>query len=363
MEVYHILKKSAFLDNTIIIFNRLPFKNKYCIVDSYNTKDSQISFYNNFADLVNEINDKASIVIIHSVFFKLEKISKITKPIVWCTWGYDIYSSKEYRRQRLITIQKYKKESENYLRKPVVYLRRVLTIIKDLILQNNTQRQWNDFYKQVTAIAPVIKNEYDLIKNQNPGFAFKYFYFKYLDLEEQASELLNYSPGILLGNSATIENNHLDIIKILNKRKIDTKVCIPISYGDKMYKDFLRKNVNNENITFLENYMPKDQYYNYINNYGNVIIGCLRQQAMGNIYRALKTGKRVFLFKDSIMYDFLKSEGYIVFSIDEDLSQELIQTKFKMNDAEYNRTLYMKKNSSEELINKLKQQLVSIVEK
>lgn len=361
MIIYHILKRSAFLKETINIFSKLPFNNKYCIVDKHNESDVQLSFYNSFNELVNEINDNADIVIIHSVFFNLRRISNITKPIIWCSWGYDIYSSKEYKRHRLITISKYKQETERYLRKVNVCLRRTLTIIKDFILQDNTQKQWKKFYKQVTAIAPVIKNEFDLIRYQNPDYQFKYFYFKYLDYEDQLLYNSDYSPEILLGNSATVENNHLDILKCLKDRNIDTKICIPISYGDKMYKQYLKKNNRNRNIIFLEKFMPKDAYYKYISNYGNVIIGCLRQQAMGNVYRALRTGKRLFLYKDSIIYKFLKAEGYIIFSIEDDLTQDLINNTFSSVDADYNRQLYMRNNSYDDLINKLKCQLIDIV--
>lgn len=362
MTIYHILRKSSFSDDTVTIFNKLPYDNKYCIIGEENVENSMFSFYNSFKELVKNINKEADIVIIHSVFFNVKKIRKIQKPIVWFTWGFDIYSSEEYKRKRLITIPKYKEETNKYLNAPSVYLRRMVTICKDLILHNNSRRYWEHFYKQVTAIAPVLREEFELIKKQNPQYSFKYLYFKYLDSDDNSLDNQSYSSGILLGNSSTVENNHLDVIKILEERNIKTKVCIPISYGDSMYKKYLKKNITSNNVEFLQKYMQKNDYYKYINGYGNVIIGCLRQQAMGNIYRALRTGKRLFLYKDSIIYKHLKALGYVIYTIDDDLFQDIIDTKFDEHDSLLNKQLYKKNNSRTDLINSLEKQLINIKE-
>lgn len=54
---------------------------------------------------------------------------------------------------------------------------------------------------------------------------------------------------------------------------------------------------------------------------------------MGNVYLCLLTGVKVFLYKDSLIYKQLKDFGYIIFSIEDDLTEDALKVPLPKEDA------------------------------
>ena len=59
----------------------------------------------------------------------------------------------------------------------------------------------------------------------------------------------------------------------------------------------------------------------------HAIFGMIRQSGLGNIYLCFRKGIKVFLFKDSILYKQFKTDGYHVFSIEDELNDNSIIAK------------------------------------
>ena len=81
--------------------------------------------------------------------------------------------------------------------------------------------------------------------------------------------------------------------------------------------------------------MPRDEYFKLIDNCSYAVFGVMRQQAMGNIYHCLCQGVKVFLYRDSLVYRFLKEWGYVVFAI-EDIDEYSFSTPLNLKELEMN---------------------------
>ena len=81
-----------------------------------------------------------------------------------------------------------------------------------------------------------------------------------------------------------------------------------------------------------------------------MILGHLRQQAIGNISMAIAHGVKIYLYKESIIYKDYKSKGYYIYSIEDDLSEESLYEPIAYEYALHNYRLY-KKNEYNKKIN------------
>ena len=113
---------------------------------------------------------------------------------------------------------------------------------------------------------------------------------------------------IQVGNSATKGNNHIEVLNELSKFKCkDIKIFCPLSYGDEEYAQYVaeygQRLFGNKFIPML-NFMPYDEYTDYLNSVDIGIFNNDRQQALGNIYSLLYLGKKVYIRSDTTMWGF-----------------------------------------------------------
>ena len=99
--------------------------------------------------------------------------------------------------------------------------------------------------------------------------------------------------------------------------------------------------LDNEKVLWLTKVLPLNEYERILNTVSHAVFGALRQQALGNIYRCLKNGTKVYLFKDSILYKELREKGYAIFTIDNDLTYESLSTCLNEKDAQKNHDIYL----------------------
>lgn len=150
---------------------------------------------------------------------------------------------------------------------------------------------------------------------------------------------------ILVNHSGAFTNNHLDVLHILNKAKLNGReVVFPINYGFgkglllmKMRK---YKDLGGGHMVFLESILPLDEYQKLLRQTTHAVFGPLRQQALGNIFMCFIYGVKVFLYKDGILYKQFVKDGFKVFSIEKELNAMSLETPLSKEDAEYNNRLY-----------------------
>ena len=127
---------------------------------------------------------------------------------------------------------------------------------------------------------------------------------------------------ILLGNSATETNQHIPVIEAIRRFKDeDIEVVCPLSYGDEAYRNtVIDKGTELLGSKFvpLTAYMDKAEYYEIISQCRIAVFNNDRQQAMGNINAALALGCKVFIRRDTSMWQIFHDERkMLIFDIDD----------------------------------------------
>lgn len=154
---------------------------------------------------------------------------------------------------------------------------------------------------------------------------------------------------ILVGNSATPTNRHIEIFnKLIKFKNID--VLAPLSYGDIMYKQEIIKIgdelFSNQFYPIIE-LMEYNDYLSFLNSVDIAIFNHNRQQAVGNIILLLSMGKTVYLSDENNAYNMLKSLKIIFKDISE-LDNDI--EEISLDDKIHNQKIIIENYSEEKAV-------------
>jgi hypothetical protein len=158
--------------------------------------------------------------------------------------------------------------------------------------------------------------ETSMIKKALPGFKGKFHRICYYSAEDtfaKGPERMG-GPDVLIGNSATDTNNHLELFDYL--------MSVELGDGDDWYGNEIARvgtKLFGDRFVPLRTYMPMDEYYGRIATCGTVMMNHVRQQAGTTIATALYKGAKVFLRKENPVLDFYQNMGIKLFTIQDDL--------------------------------------------
>ena len=124
---------------------------------------------------------------------------------------------------------------------------------------------------------------------------------------------------ILLGNSSSITNNHLEAIEFLSQYKNeDVEIYCPLSYGDEGYGDIIQKKgekIFRSKFIAVRKFMDRKDYYCLLNDVDVVFMNHRRTQAAGNIMAFLKMGKKIYMKPESTLFQLLEGSGIKIFTV------------------------------------------------
>jgi dTDP-N-acetylfucosamine:lipid II N-acetylfucosaminyltransferase len=336
------------LDEKIINFlidnfeGAAPDENVYIIFKSSSdtrldhvSHKKEVIIFNYLKDDINKVlsDIDSRIIICHildQIFAKILSRLYQKMTIFWCIWGYDLYSLP------LIKPAIYAPHTLKYITitqplKRLAWLLFRLKHIRSLIF--NVRGKGDPFsltesaHKKVTACLTYIEEDFKLLKNRYPDVTAQFIYFPYLNISQYiGSKIENASVtgnNILIGNSNSLECNHLDAFKLVHEvsgSKI--KVIVPLSYSNnEKYKKKLLKTgreLFKENFTPILEFMSLDKYIEILSSCSVGIFYHYRQQAMGNILAMLWLGARVYMSERNPAYLYLKRIGFRIFILDSD---------------------------------------------
>jgi len=287
--------------------------------------------------------EKYEFVVLHwldEVKMQLVMNSSSKVKFIWIGWGGDYY---QYINKELFL-----PSTKKIIAKQNGTKRKKIKLFK-LFLKNKLYmkdiKKVDKVFKRIKYFAPVLYEDYKLLKNEFKEFHPKYIDWNYGTLEDDLIKgYENFSidgDNILIGNSDTATNNHMevfDMVKLLNTEK--RQIIVPLSYGNIEYRDQVIKYGENvlENFNPLINFMHIDEYNKIISTCSIVIMNHLRQQAVGNIVIMLYFGAKIYLNRENPVYDFFKRHNAIIFSIDE-LTNESINMKLTKDEIDTNRNI------------------------
>ena len=186
----------------------------------------------------------------------------------------------------------------------------------------------------------------------------KHLRYTYYSIDETVGSLKDkQSKGnnIFIGNSATIENNHLESLLRLKRIGIgERKIVMPLSYGFPWIRNMCLKvgyRLFGKRFTPLTEFILREEYNAKMLDCAVMIQGHLREQAHGNIVTGLWLGMRVYLSEKGIDYRHFKQLGCKVFSIERDLKADNPNalTPLSDDDVAYNRNILLEIYSNENI--------------
>ncbi len=389
IKILHILHDDKFIDGAIDIFNSTSSCNTYVSIDdappfSYiNTHASNILIVERSEILQFIIDGNYNLIAFHTLTRdKYDLVLEIPNDIkiLWLAWGYDIYEPWELM-PAILPIKLYKELTKKYVdlysKNTDSILKKIKRVIKSTIFTKRTKEVYREKEERVNSeivlqkkvlsridyVSTVLPSEYQLL-HRISEFKAEYFPFQYVNNEMDWEPMWNDSNTdyILVGNSASKTNNHLDILNILQKRKITNKCIIPFSYdcnSDSRYMNSLLS-FNKLDIHIQQAYMSYEKYVSLVNLCKVAIFGHIRQQAIGNVILCMLQGKKIFFYEDSVAYKFFKDGGYVIFSIEDDLYLGNVTKPLSNEERLLNVTRIMEQFGYQNVINRLDEHISKI---
>lgn len=169
--------------------------------------------------------------------------------------------------------------------------------------------------------APVLAEDYEAIKDGTIDFQANFVSWNYPSIASDPQPITSLVDGcnILLGNSATPENNHVDTFDLIQEEVgMERKIICPLSYGISTYGDAVESmgyERFGERFRPLRQFMTPDAYTSTLNTCSVVAMNHIRQQALGNILLMLWLGSKVFINHRSPIMSAMEKLGIQVFDV------------------------------------------------
>lgn len=233
---------------------------------------------------------------------------------VWSGWGADYYGTAMTDKRRDLLEPSTRQWA---LSQPPPNVR-----WRTLAAQAAIRRLYRVAARRTELFSAPIPNDEDIFRARFPSFNGDYTQLNYASTEHSfASAAVSQGADILVGNSATVENNHLDAFGLLARHDlVGRRVIVPLTYGQPEYRDeVLRVGHRLLGSAFhpLVEHQPLADYLDVVARCSVVIMNHRRQQGIGNIGAALQAGAHLYLNPRNPTLDFLREIGTHVRSIDE----------------------------------------------
>lgn len=375
MKYLHICNDAHFIDFAIDQFERFNAGNNtflICLapgvshVKHIRHLQNIIRIEQGAAELVRLVNDTDyDVLVIHFLdLYKCDLILRAPKDkkILWLAWGADIYQTGFYHKDLFLpatikaidTINRendFIRQAKNIFRNSYYYLRG----------KTPAKVKFKNAIRRVDFCATVIPDEIQILNKWN-FFNAKQVPFSYTSVEYdfRESDIENsYRRGnaIIIGNSNSPTSNHIDCLHAIQQFDLgERKIYVPLNYGN--FQTYTKTVIERgyglfkNNFVPLQNYLPKKDYLEVLQNCSVAIMGHQRQQALGNIIILLWMGVKVFFSETNIMLSFFKRKGFNVYSLQKDLNVHSISQFLSEEEVNVNRRLLMENYSHERVLEK-----------
>lgn len=372
-QIVHIATDEKFINAAYDVYEKaFPGQNSFMILLNNETqeikhlsKDKNYEFqYCSNPNWISEILDKinsAGYIVFHGMSLSQANLAlsiNSSAKLVWTVFGTEVYQNIKFFGKEIYGRKTFNKYLGNkYLLKnkfrPIYY-----NLIKgkpqgDTIVSKALNKM--DY------CSILYKDEFDMFIHKGVlKDNAKWLKFTYYPLDIIINKDAEYVNGnnILLGNSASSSNNHLEAFEILSKINIgNRKIITPLSYGYIEYQQDIKSRgevLFKDKFVGLTDFMPLKDYQNLTQSCGIVIMNHYRQQAVGNVLDMMFRGAKVFLTKKNTLYHYLKRIGCSVFDIDTDTIDEDSLQLLTMDEMTNNRNILYNEVSLDNIVKHLR---------
>ena len=235
-------------------------------------------------------------------------------------WGADFYAYKDFARREVLQTKQYMGNILSRCRGAIVLLDEDYDELKKVFPGANRY-----------LVAPMPEDPLNTLDLD-----------KYTGLEGRSGNRKG-SRRILVGNSATKTNQHIEVYQWLSDKDMgqdQVEVYSSLSYGDADYRNEV---IKEGKLCFGKKFKPVTElmdlqaYLDYLYMMDVGVFNNNRQQGLGNIFFLLDMGKKVYVRKDVPTWKLLKRLGYKVFDTAELESQTMAEVLyFNSKDRKHN---------------------------
>ena len=245
--------------------------------------------------IINHFAPKCDYLVLHNIcdslaFFGIRR--KYLKKIIWRTWGWDRLGAIPYTRGRLSVLGVFLKYITNH------YVINCVNHFAGIGISNNVDKI--EIRRKFSKDIPLFRMPY-------PNKLIDNTFLSNLK-KSQKNEFIN----VLVGHSGFKDDNHIEILKQLEKFKDNNiNVNLILSYGNDDYiktvKQYVKKNWKSK-IKIIEDFLPYQQYLDLLNTMDIAIFDGTYSYALGNIAILLYLKKKIFLNRNGVIAEAFKAE-------------------------------------------------------
>ncbi|MCF6351471.1 MAG: TDP-N-acetylfucosamine:lipid II N-acetylfucosaminyltransferase [Cyclobacteriaceae bacterium] len=344
--ILHICQDEKFIDGAIYLFEKaFPASNTFLVLlptsnppIKYITNTSiplkKIANSKNSLEGIKEFEKEFDFVILHGlnhITASLVNSSASKERYLWISLGAEVYQNKLLYPFSILGVKtaslKLKIKNSIEIKDIIKTVYRKLRY-RHVPMVGNGSALVASAVKQIVHFGSLIKEEFDylhtnkLIDSKAVLQTLAYYPIEYFAKNGDAS--LPIGSNILIGNSASYTNNHLEIFDFLKEIDIGNRqIIVPLSYGNTKYqKEIVKEGTAQFGVQFVAmlKFMPLSEYNKVIQSCGIIIMNHYRQQGVGNILQSLWAGRKVFLSEKNILFAYFNRIGCVVFSIEKELN-------------------------------------------
>lgn len=319
MKIVHLAPDEKFVPLVQVLFEEaFPGRNTYLVprprsgslkyvADLTNVRLRR-SIYFKLARLLARQVRAADLLVVHGMTPLFAKALRAVRPecvVVWVGWGFDYYRLLEDQLGGLLLDKTARLEPEVTRSRDRPKPRKPLPIVSvaariDAFSVNPSE------VDLLRAVLPALRATYHAL----PSFTVE-------DIFDRGAALMA-GPDILVGNSASLSNNHLEAFDMLLPLVgSDRRLVVPLSYGNTRYAERVAQAGSErfaERFVPLRTWMPIEAYNEQMRSCGFVVMNHRRQKAVGTIGAALYKGAKVFLRPENPLFGFYAGLGAVIHS-------------------------------------------------
>lgn len=307
VNLLHVIDDQKFISSCEVTFSVQGVNNLYCTAEE-------------FADKLEKV-DSYDAIIVHFLRDPVIKTLYRSRPkdvvLVWFFWGADAFSMGKFHNQFLTPKSRGIRIKTAFQQS---WLSGFKNVVKDLfpstIDKTNEAISKKEVINYFDIVVPIIPEDYLLLEGKY-SVKGRLFHLNYVTPSiELTNQTTPKGENILLGNSASFTNNHLDAIDRFSKWELnDRKLIIPLNYGNAHYATLISnyaKRLLGSKVVPLMEFLPFTEYSSLLSSCNVLVLNHYRQQALGNVIHGFMTGMRVCLPSRSPLYKFLIERGFVV---------------------------------------------------
>lgn len=284
------------------------------------------------------VREKPNAICLHNLYsLPYDIIANIPQgiPVLWYAWGFDLYSNPAPLNPLLVLGDRYMEKTRKLASAKSLKEHTKVIIKAALKLISSDKEKIKIAKKAISRIdyfAGVFPMEYDMMIEAVPYFRAKKIIHNYIHPQEFKLDDIKKVPlinghNILLGNSASLFGNHIDIMKqIVPFIDNDVNIICPLSYaGTPRYvQEVIKqgKQLFGNNFVPLTTYLTLEEYTKTIRSCNRFVMGMIQQAATCNCLTSMWDGIKIYAPKRSMNYIQYNNMGIKIYSIEDDFGRE-----------------------------------------